>query len=142
MMQSRMDHVCAAFKNTFYVTGGQTTKNTAERMEVVNGKIGKWEFVSRGMSVEANHMRGDPITSGSFYHLVSTNNILYQFLSHRKGNLAGKLKVYKGWFGTGHDPVYENRTFAIGIPDKDATLMTTLPGNYLTSCEGIQCVPK
>ena len=70
-MQSRMDHVCAAFKNILYVTGGQTTKNTAERMEVVNGYIGKWEFVSRGMSAEANYMR-DPVISGSFYHLVST----------------------------------------------------------------------
>ena len=141
MMQSRVSHLCSAFKDGFYVTGGQTTKNTAEKMEVVDGNIGKWEFVSKGMSTEANDMR-DPITADSFYHLVSTKNFLYQFLSYRKGSLAGKLKVYKGWFETGHDPVYENRTFEIGIPNKEATLMTTVPGNYLTSCEGIFSVPK
>ena len=141
MMQSRVSHLCSAFKDAFYVTGGQTTKNTAEKMEVVDGNIGKWEFVSVGMSTEANDMR-DPIIDDSFYHLISTNKFLYQFLSYRKGSLAGKLKVYKGWFETGHDPVYENRTFEIGIPNKEATLMTTVPGNYLTSCQGISYVPK
>ena len=141
MIQSRIDHVCAAFRDTFYVTGGQTTKTTAEKMEVFDGNIGKWEFVSRGNGMEENDMR-DPTFSDSFYQLVSTNKLLYQFLSDRKGNLAGKLKVYKGWLEIGPNPVYENRTFEIGIPDKDKTLMTTVPGNYLTSCEGIFSVPK
>ena len=135
MLQSRISHVCSAFKGTFYVTGGQTALHTAERMEVVDGNFGKWEFVSVGYPPDTSNHMHDRVDS--FYHLVSTNYFLYQFLSYRKGGLAGKLKVYKGWFETGHDPVYENRTFEIGIPDKDETLMTTVPGNYLTSCEGI-----